>query len=169
VADQRSMVRGSCRWVTLAVISVVIVLADQVTKYLVASAVPLNTGIDLIPGMVNLVHVRNPGAAFGLFSSGAWDFRQLFFVLVSLTAVAAIIWIVATSADLDRALTLGYSFFVGGALGNLVDRIRFGEVIDFLDVYWGAVHWPAFNVADSALCVGVGCFFWHFLVSGRRG
>lgn len=163
---QQSMVRGSSRWLVLAIVSATIVVADQVTKYLVLSSVPLNTGYDVVPGLLNLVHVRNPGAAFSIGS--AWDFRRLFFILVSVVAVMAIIWIVASSEEMDRALAIGYSLFVGGALGNLVDRIRFGEVVDFLDFYWGTVHWPAFNVADSALCVGVACFFWHFLVSGRR-
>jgi signal peptidase II len=165
---QQRMVRGNSRWLALGIIAAVIVVADQVTKCLVESSVPLNTGFDVVPGFLNLVHVRNPGAAFGIGSTSGWDFRRLFFVLVSVAAVAGIIWIVEATEAMDWALTLGYSLFVGGALGNLLDRIRIGEVIDFLDFYWGTVHWPAFNVADSALCVGVGCFFWHVLVSSRH-
>jgi len=71
--------------------------------------------------------------------------------------------IVISSMRYDWPLTVGYALFVGGTLGNLVDRIRFGEVVDFLDFHWGSLHWPAFNLADSALCVGIGLFFLHFL------
>jgi len=114
---------------------------------------------------MNLVHARNPGAAFGIMSGYESVLRAAFFILISVTALVVILAMVIFSRDGGFLLILGYSLFFGGALGNLVDRIRFGEVIDFLDLHLGSVHWPAFNVADSALCAGTALFFLHFLVN----
>jgi signal peptidase II len=163
-------VHGVSKWMTLLAVAGAILAADQASKYLVVSSIPVDRGFPVVAGFVDLVHVRNPGAAFGIMSASAWDFRKLFFVLVSVVALGAILWMIASSDEIDRPLMLGYSLFFGGAVGNLVDRIRFGEVIDFLDIHWGNLHWPAFNVADSALCVAVACFFLHvFLARGRSG
>jgi len=97
-------------------------------------------------------------------AGSAWEFRSLFFILVSVAALVIIAAVVAFSKDIDSYLLLAYSLFFGGALGNLVDRIQFGEVIDFLDLHWGDFHWPAFNVADSALSVGAILFVFHLLL-----
>jgi signal peptidase II len=148
----------------LALIACLILAADQVTKFLVISRIPLNGAIGLIPGVADLVHARNPGAAFGMMAGSAWEFRSIFFILVSVAALVVILALVAVSRDIDSYLLLAYSLFFGGALGNLVDRIRFGEVIDFLDVHWGDLHWPAFNIADSALSVGAIIFVLHVLL-----
>lgn len=149
--------KGKHRPLMVAVIALLIVAADQATKQMVLDWVPLNGGYEVIPGFMNIVHARNPGSAFGILSS------RWFLLAVSVFAVLVIGWLVVESKELNVILLAGYSLFLGGALGNLVDRIRFGEVIDFLDVYMGNVHWPAFNVADSALCVGTACFFIHVL------
>lgn len=141
----------------VAAIALLIVAADQVTKQMVLDWVPLNGGYEVIPGFMNIVHARNPGSAFGVLSS------RWFLLGVSVFAVLIIGWLVVESKELNLALLAGYTLFLGGALGNLIDRIRFGEVIDFLDVYVGNFHWPAFNVADSALCAGTACFFIHVL------
>ena len=148
----------------LALIACLLLAADQLTKFLVISRIPLNGAICLIPGVADLVHARNPGAAFGMMAGSAWEFRSIFFILVSVAALVVILVLVAVSSDIDSYLLLAYSLFFGGALGNLVDRIRFGEVIDFLDVHWGNLHWPAFNVADSALSVGAIIFVLHVLL-----
>jgi len=142
---------------------VIVFTADQVTKQLVIESIPLHTGIEVIPGFFDLAHVRNPGVAFGMMAGNAWSFQRTFFILLSLAAIAAILWVIYSSAAIELSLLAGYCLFFGGASGNLIDRVRFGEVIDFLDVHWGNVHWPAFNVADSALCVGVGLFLIHFI------
>jgi signal peptidase II len=148
----------------LAITACLLVIADQVTKFLVISYIPLNTAVELIPGVLDLVHARNPGAAFGMMASSAWEFRSLFFILVSVAALVIIAGMVAFSRDIDSYLLVAFSLFFSGALGNLVDRIRFGEVIDFIDVHWGDLHWPAFNVADSALSVGAVIFVFHLLL-----
>jgi signal peptidase II len=139
------------------------VTADQVTKHLVTTRVPLSGVIEIVPGLANLVHARNPGAAFGFMAGSEWQFRSLFFIVISVAALVLLLGFVLFSDDMDGCLLTGYAFFFGGALGNLIDRVRFGEVTDFLDVYWRAYHWPAFNVADSALCLGAFFIFLHFL------
>jgi len=159
----RLAIAGSRKFLTFIIIALVIVVADQVTKYLVTALVPLHGGMEIIPGFANLVHARNPGAAFGLLADSTSSLRSLFLLLVSVAALVCIIWIVVATEHIDAYLLIALSFFFGGALGNLVDRMRFGEVVDFLDVYVGTLHWPAFNVADASLCVGTALFFLHFL------
>ena len=157
------LISGSRKWLLLIIIAVIVFTADQVTKQLVIESIPLHTGIEVIPGFFDLAHVRNPGVAFGMMSGNAWSFQRTFFILLSLAAMAAILWVIYSSAAIELSLLAGYCLFFGGASGNLIDRVRFGEVIDFLDVHWANVHWPAFNVAVSALCVGVGLFLIHFI------
>ena len=149
------------RLLAFGVIAALVVITDQWTKSLVIESIPPDGGLSLIPGFVNLVHARNPGAAFGIMSEAGSGFRSSFLLLVSVSALSVILWAVFFSKRMDSFLLTGYSLFFGGAAGNLVDRIRFGEVIDFLDVHVGNYHWPAFNVADSALCVGVVFFLLH--------
>jgi signal peptidase II len=148
-------------------VALLIVAADQLTKYFVTAWIPLHNMYEVIPGFVNLVHVRNPGAAFGILSDSQSMLTRWFFVCISIAAVIIIGWLVLTGEDTDSFLLVGYALFVGGALGNLIDRIRFGEVIDFLELYVNSFHWPAFNVADSALCVGTALFFIHVL-TGKK-
>ncbi|MCA1961230.1 MAG: signal peptidase II [Desulfomonile sp.] len=139
-----------------------VVVLDQFTKYMAAAYIPLHDSIPMVSGYVNLVHVRNPGAAFGILAGFGGAIRSAFFVLVSAVALAVIFWLAVTSKENNPWLMSGYALFFGGALGNLIDRLRFGEVVDFIDVHVGPYHWPAFNVADSALCVGTAAFFLYF-------
>ncbi len=159
-----SPIAGSKKFLILIIIALVVIIADQVTKYLVTTGIPLHRGVEIIPGFANLVHVRNPGAAFGIFADSTSNLRAVFLLLVSVAALVCIIWTVVASKQIDPYLLVGLSFFFGGATGNLVDRLRFGEVIDFVDVYVGSFHWPAFNVADASLCVGTALLFLHFLL-----
>ncbi len=152
------------RLLTAAAIALLIVVADQATKNMVLTWVPLDDGYEVIPGFMNIVHARNPGAAFSMFAG----LSRWFFVAVSVVAVLVICWLIFESQELSPLLFAGYSLFLGGAVGNLIDRIRFGEVIDFLDLYTGNFHWPAFNVADSALSVGTACFFIYILTSTQK-
>jgi len=150
-------------------IAAVTVATDQFTKHLVVTGIPFNHSLEVIPGLVNLVHARNPGAAFGILAGSEWQFRSLFFIAVSVAALVLIIVFIVFSEEMDGYLLVGYSLFFAGALGNLADRIRFGDVTDFLDVYWRGLHWPAFNVADSALCAGAFFIFLHFLRARKSG
>jgi signal peptidase II len=111
--------------------------------------------VPVIPGFFHLTYVRNPGAAFGLFAGQAASFRKPFFLVVTLVALGAILFAVRKLPDGRRWTLASLALVFGGAAGNLVDRLRWGEVVDFLDVFWRSHHWPAFNVADSAITVGI--------------
>jgi len=133
---------------------------DQISKLLILLKLPLGGKLPLIPGLLNLVHVHNKGAAFGLLSGWSAEFAWLFFVATTalvLVVLGYLLW--QLSSDQWLAI-LGYSLILTGALGNLIDRIRLGEVVDFIDVYYGHYHWPAFNVADSLVCVGAAVLVW---------
>jgi signal peptidase II len=123
-----------------------VVLLDQMTKYLARTSIhPLET-IELFP-VLNLVNVRNQGAAFGMFRS----LGNNFFILISVAAILFMLWVIISAKEDYRV----FSLLAGGAIGNLIDRLTLGYVVDFLDVTVSGYHWPAFNVADSALTVGI--------------
>ncbi len=138
-----------------ALASLLIVVCDQIAKLLVDRNFDLHESRVLIEGLLSLTYVQNHGAAFGLLADAGLPYQPWVFTLVSLLALGAIgvyaARLPASHLLAQRALAL----VMGGALGNLLDRARLGYVIDFVDVYWGAHHWPAFNVADSAISVGV--------------
>ena len=127
---------------------------DQVSKMYISSVMSLHASSPVIDGFFSITYVRNPGAAFGLFANATPMFRSLFLITVSATAIVMILWFLAKNKSAGMLLTFALSLILGGAVGNLVDRIRFGDVVDFLDFYIVSCHWPAFNVADSAISVG---------------
>ncbi len=147
----------------LLIISGITVILDQLTKILVVASLEFGRDIPVIPGFFNLTHVLNPGGAFGLFAQHSGFVRVLFFLVFSLVAVGFILYIYAGIPETHKVLGGGLCLIFGGAVGNLIDRVRMGKVVDFLDVYVGNWHWPAFNVADSAICIGVGVFVYHIL------
>jgi len=113
--------------------------------------------------------VRNPGAAFGFLSNAAPMFRSLFLIVVSAAAIVMILWFLAKNKSAAMLLTFALSLILGGAVGNLLDRIRFGNVVDFLDFYIASWHWPAFNVADSAISVGAVLLIVEMFVRKKSG
>ena len=126
---------------------------DQLSKYIVMQTIPEHRSVPVIQGLFDLVNIRNRGAAFGFLNRS--DIEWQFWLFLVATAVAAwAIFMLVRSSHEDPWLFAGLGLVLGGALGNLVDRVRFRAVVDFLDVYWGDWHWPAFNVADSAIFVG---------------
>jgi signal peptidase II len=127
---------------------------DQLTKYLLARAIPLNTGIPIIPGLLNLVHLHNTGGAFSVFAAPGSVWRRFIFIGLAIVVIAVIAYAYGKIGKKDYWTRVAYIFIAGGACGNLIDRIRLGEVVDFIDVYAGRWHWPAFNVADAALSTG---------------
>lgn len=136
-----------------------IIVFDIWTKALVLARIDLHETIPIIPNFFQLVHVRNTGAAFGI---GANASSRLVPLLLNAGAIAVFCVVVVyalRSAVTDRLLQTGLHLILGGAIGNLLDRFRFGYVVDFLDVYVGTKHWPAFNVADSAICIGIALLF----------
>ena len=134
--------------------ALVVIILDQVSKLIVAGSIKYYESIPVIEGFLNLVHVRNRGMAFGLMNRP--DAQITFYILIAVTIAAVILlffWFNSLKGR-DRKLILGISLIVGGAVGNLIDRVRFKEVIDFLDFFIGKYHWPAFNLADSSITVG---------------
>jgi signal peptidase II len=138
----------------LFAIGAIVVVLDQITKFLVSGHMVINTAREIIPGLFNLVYVRNTGAAFSLLAGADPSWRQTFFVVMSVLGVAVISIAYLRTPRRERWNRWALALLFGGALGNLVDRVRFGSVVDFLDFYVGGRHWPAFNVADSAISVG---------------
>ena len=141
------------KYVVLSIVSLVVLLLDQVTKIYIDRTMDLYTSITVIENFFNITYVRNKGAAFSFLSS--FSYRLPFFILVSLVAIVVILVVVARLRADQKFTAFSLSLILSGAIGNLIDRVRLGEVIDFLDVHWYGHHWPAFNVADSAICVGV--------------
>lgn len=151
------------KYILFSIVIVIVLICDQATKAVILSSMPVGESVPVIPGFFNIAHVRNPGAAFGFLAEAAPAFRYAFFVSISIIAVLLILYYVKNTEEQDRFVTLALSLILAGALGNLIDRLRFGEVIDFLDMYIGRHHWPAFNVADSSITVGAVLLIWQML------
>jgi signal peptidase II len=135
---------------------ILIVVLDQITKAIVRAMLPLHTSVTIIPGLMDFTHVLNTGAAFGILNTSDFAFKT---VLISLIAVAALAGVAVYAAGLPRDQIMartGLALIIGGAGGNLIDRVSTGAVVDFVDVYWRTYHFWAFNVADSAITVGAG-------------
>lgn len=145
------------RYAFLSVITLVIVAIDQATKLYVDANFRLHETVPVIRGFFHFTYVRNKGAAFGILADNA--IRIPFFITVSAIAIIGILWYIKRIRDDQRLALTSLSLIFSGAVGNLIDRIRLGEVIDFLDVFWKRHHWPAFNVADSAITIGVALLF----------
>ena len=135
-----------------------VILLDQLTKGWIIATLRLHEGFSVIDGFFNIIHVRNPGAAFGFLAGASPAFRSVFFIAVTLAAILLILhylWHTLRQTAVEKlSLVFSLSLILAGAVGNLIDRVRFGEVVDFLDVYVGAYHWPAFNVADASISTG---------------
>jgi signal peptidase II len=137
-------------WLPLAII-----VLDQITKAIVRAMVPLGSSVEIIPAFMNFTHVRNTGAAFGFLNAADFPYKT---VAIAVVALVAIVWLGIHAAGLPRhhfVARVGLALIMGGAAGNLLDRFLVGSVVDFVDVYWGTYHFWAFNVADSAISVGV--------------
>lgn len=153
----------------LALTVAIIVIVDQVTKAMILSTMTLHQSIPVINGLFHLTYIRNPGAAFGLFADKGNDLRILFFVTVSVIAILFLISLYSKIPEKNFMGRLAIGMVLGGAIGNLIDRIRFGEVVDFLDFFISSHHWPAFNVADSCISTGVVLLMWYFLRHDTSG
>ena len=143
---------------TLFILAGLVAALDQFTKWLVVTRFDLYEINEVIPGFFNLTYLHNKGAAFGLLANANPAWRVYFFVGVSVLALIFVLFVYQHYSRLGMVYVLAFSGIAGGAVGNLIDRVRYGSVVDFLDFYYGTYHWPAFNVADSAIVVGVGLF-----------
>ena len=122
--------------------------------------------MEVIPGFFNLTHVRNTGGAFGIF--GGRRGGTVFFVGVSILAVGTLLFLLRRAGEDEKNLALSFSLVLAGAIGNLIDRLLYGEVIDFLEFYHSSFHWPAFNIADSAICIGIGLMAVELLIRDHK-
>ena len=134
---------------------IAIVLLDQVTKIVVDQTLPLEQAVPVIENFFSLTYIRNTGAAFGILAESDEFFRRTFLIAFSLAAIGFIVIMLQRLPQNEKALITALGFILSGAVGNLIDRVIHGEVIDFLDFYWSGYHWPAFNFADSFITIGV--------------
>ena len=147
--------------------ALLVIAVDRATKTMVESSLSPWRSVSIVPGLFDLTYVRNPGGVFGIFKNLDDGVRGILFTVVPVTAIVLIgayAWRIPAAR---RVTQTSLALILGGALGNLIDRFRYGHVIDFLDFYWGTHHWPAFNVADSAICVGVAVLMLETLFTGE--
>jgi signal peptidase II len=150
-------VRGLSRSLQLELwIAAAIVALDQATKALIRSRFELHESVEIIPGFFNLTRVHNYGAAFGLMNAADFPFKTVVLSIIAAIALLALTVYASTLPIEQRLARIGLALIVGGAAGNLIDRLSAGFVVDFVDVYWRDWHFWAFNVADAAITVGVG-------------
>ena len=150
-------------------IAAAVVVTDRLTKWLVETRLSFLDTVSVIPGFFDIIRTENRGAAFSLFNDSTSEWRTVLLALFSVAAVLLISgFILWRAARLDRLSLAGFGLILGGAAGNVIDRIGWGRVTDFLDFYIGTYHWPAFNVADSALVVGCGLLLLEALHAKRQ-
>ncbi len=143
----------------------VVLVLDQLTKWYIRRTVSLYESIAVIDRLFHITHVRNSGGAFSVFANASEAVRLPFFLLVSAVAVAVLLVFVRRVRAEQRGLLFALGLILGGALGNLVDRVVFGQVTDFLDFHWRGYYWPAFNVADSCITTGMLILLFHSLLT----
>ena len=154
------------RNVLFVLITIAGLVADQLSKLYIDATMRLYQSIPILDNFFNITYLRNKGAAFSFLAHASW--RLPFFICVSLVAAIAILVAFRKLADDQKLAQVSLAMIFSGAVGNLIDRVRLGEVIDFLDVHWYRHHWPAFNVADSLICVGVFLLAFDMLLEEKR-
>ncbi|MEW6672947.1 MAG: signal peptidase II [Thermodesulfobacteriota bacterium] len=154
---------GSSKYYRLAIIAGLVVLVDQVSKAIILSRVPLHHSVPVIPGFFDITLILNPGGAFGFMAGQHSSLHHIFFLGFTSMAICFIAFMYRKIPQTHTLLATGFALILGGAVGNLMDRVRFERVVDFLDFYLGSYHWPAFNVADSAISVGMAIFIYHIV------
>jgi len=154
------------RYTFFAIITLLGLIADQLTKIYIDRTMKLFDSIQIIENFFNITYLRNRGAAFSFLSEASW--RLPFFIAVTVIAGIAILVAFHKLRDNQKLAQISMAMIFSGAIDNLIDRVRMGEVIDFLDAHWYKHHWPAFNVADSLICVGVFLLAIDMLLEEKR-
>jgi signal peptidase II len=149
-------------------IALAVLLLDRITKWAIAQTIPLEDAINIIPGFFRLTHLENTGAAFSLFADSSSPLRTTLLIAFSVAALSVVSVLLWKDRRVFHSGTLALSLILGGAVGNLWDRIANGKVTDFLDFYIGIHHWPPFNIADSAIVVGALLLFMRMLRKDHR-
>jgi signal peptidase II len=157
------------RYLVATVLASIIVALDQLTKVLVLSRFKLGESISVIENFFNLTFVKNYGAAFGFLSDSHPEFREVFFLAMPPVAMIVIATLLKKAPADDKLQIYALSSILGGAMGNYIDRLRFRYVVDFLDFHWfNKYSWPAFNIADSAIVIGVGVLMYQMYLEGKK-
>jgi len=154
-SGQSTPTRSEINWLLVALVTLSTTFADQVSKFWVLKHFQEGEVLPVIPGLFNMTLAFNPGAAFGLWSNLADGPRQVVLALTILLALTVVFVFLRQTAQRGWLPQSALAAIMGGAVGNVIDRLTYGRVVDFLDFYWSSYHWPAFNIADSAICVGV--------------
>lgn len=156
------------KYIPLFTYAPVIIILDQLVKIYVDKTMHLYQSIEVLENFFHITYIRNKGAAFGILSGANESLRIPFFLTVSAIAIAVIIYTIYTYREESQVFPVSMALILGGAIGNMIDRVRFGEVIDFVDVHWYEHHWPAFNVADSAITIGVALLIINMLFEHKK-
>jgi signal peptidase II len=154
-------------WV-VAIVTTILFL-DQATKVLIVQSLALHESVPVFESFFHLTHVRNTGAAFSLLARAPESFRQPFFLVTTVLAVTALLFFLRNVDEADKWTIAAIAGILGGAVGNFIDRVLYGEVVDFLLVHWGGYYWPAFNVADSCITIGVIGLLWGSFSTRHAG
>ena len=153
----------SKKYKTLLLIIVGMVFLDQATKLYIDSNMELHQSIQVIKNFFQITYIRNSGAAFGILSGFKSLWLTLFFMLISVVAVGIIMFFYHKTPENQRLILVSFALIMSGAIGNFIDRVFYGEVIDFLYFHWYQHYWPAFNVADSCITIGVSLLLWDMV------
>lgn len=156
------------KYLLLTVVAGGVIMIDQISKYLIQRIMTPYDYIEIIPGLFNFTYIQNPGAAFGLFGGASPTFRSILLIGVSLFALTILLVMYTRLKENSNLIHVSIGMIIGGAIGNLIDRIRFRWVIDFLDLHWKGYHWPTFNLADSAITIGTLILMLNILLSKRK-
>lgn len=152
----------------LLLLGALVVVLDQVSKSIVLSHLSRVYSLKVIDGFFSLTLVLNTGVAFGLFSQSPAAWKAVALFLIAVITVVVLLGYYFFGKDLNRLASIAFSLIIGGAVGNMIDRFRFSKVVDFLDFYWKSYHWPAFNLADAAITLGVFLLLFEVLILGRK-
>jgi signal peptidase II len=166
-AEAQAVERRHARPLEVAAIAAVITL-DQLTKLIVRQTLPTHSSINIIPGLLDLTHVQNTGAAFGLLNAADFPYKPAVMIAIAAIALVAIAAYGSQLGFHERLARFGLALILGGAFGNLIDRAVAGHVVDFVDVYWGTSHFWAFNVADAAITAGATLVLLDMIGLGRQ-
>lgn len=143
-------------YLLVTLVCLLVIGADQISKHYILQTFSLGEILPVIPRLFNLTLTFNPGAAFGLWGGVAEGWRQIILGITTCAALGVVFYFLRQPSYRNKLTQTALASILGGALGNIIDRFRHdGTVVDFLDFYWGGTHWPAFNIADSAICIGV--------------
>ena len=150
----------------LLIVTPLLLIVDQLSKLYIDRNFLLGESVTVLENFFHITYIRNKGAAFGILAGSPW--RVPFFVTIGVIACAALLWYLYSTRVDQKLLQIALVMVFSGAIGNIIDRVRLSEVIDFIDVHWYQYHWPAFNVADSAITVGVGLMILDLWYEERR-